>query len=188
MWMQKKMGPYKLLASPGPVSAINAAVAGVPTLAGGLSAPASEKGYSQLKTSWIQVACGLTDTQWDTDLPELYTGMLEEGRTMAHVKVLLEDTFWPDDMLSLNVVYLGVTVDMVKDVKELNLGYNNNMSYDTCHHGISPFTIIRVSMSTASKQRRHANSFLRTSNLTLAEVTTAETTPNALPTEYHGGW
>jgi hypothetical protein len=30
-------------------------------------------------------------------------------------------------------------------------GFNNDMSYDSCHRGISPFTVIGVSMATASK-------------------------------------
>jgi hypothetical protein len=40
-------------------------------------------------------------------------------------------------------------------------------------------------MVTASKRRRHADRFTRTSSLTLTEVAMAETTPDALPTEYH---
>jgi hypothetical protein len=112
--------------------------------------------------------------------------MLEEGRTTARVKALLEDTFRPDDLFSLSSVYLGVTADMAKDLKELNFGYNNDLSYDTSHRGISPFTVIGVSMLEASKRRRHADRFYRTSQLTLAEVAQSETTPDALPTEYHG--
>jgi hypothetical protein len=41
-------------------------------------------------------------------------------------------------------------------------------------------------MATASRRRRQANRFTRTSNLTLAEVTLANTTPDPIPTEYHG--
>jgi hypothetical protein len=112
--------------------------------------------------------------------------MLEEGRTTARVKALLEDTFRPEDRYSLSAVYLQATADMAKDLKELNFGYSNDLSYDTCHRGISPFAVIGVSMATASKRRRHADRFARTSNLTLAEVAQAETTPDALPQEYHG--
>jgi hypothetical protein len=75
---------------------------------------------------------------------------------------------------------------MAKDIKELSFGFNNDLSYDTSHRGISPFTVIGVSMMVASKRRRHADRFSRTSNLTLAEVTQSETTPDALPTDYHG--
>jgi hypothetical protein len=38
-------------------------MAAPPILTGGLSAPTGEKEYSQLETSKIQVACGLTDAQ-----------------------------------------------------------------------------------------------------------------------------
>jgi hypothetical protein len=41
-------------------------------------------------------------------------------------------------------------------------------------------------MATASKRRRQADRFTRTSNLTLAEIAQAETLPDPLPTEYHG--
>jgi hypothetical protein len=43
--------------------------------------------------------------------------------------------------------------DMAKDVKELNFGYNNDVAYDSCHRGLSPFAVIGVSMATASKRR-----------------------------------
>jgi hypothetical protein len=62
------------------------------------------------------------------------------------------------------LVHLSMTVDMAKDLKELNFGYNNGLSYDTSHHGISLFAIIGVLMATSSKQRRYGYQFLRTSN------------------------
>jgi hypothetical protein len=81
-WMQKKLAAYRLPTIANVASATNAVITpGAPTLAGGLPAPAGEKEYSQLETDRIQAACGLTDAQWDTDLPQLYTRMLEEGRT-----------------------------------------------------------------------------------------------------------
>jgi hypothetical protein len=45
--------------------------------------------------------------------------------------------------------------------------------------------MIGVSMATASKRRRMANRFTRTNNLTLAEVSMADTTPDPIPTGYH---
>jgi hypothetical protein len=83
--------------------------------------------------------------------------MLDEGRTNARVKALLEDTFRPADRYSLSAVYLQATADMAKDLKELNFGYSNDLSYDTCHRGISPFAVIGVPMAMASKRRRHAD-------------------------------
>jgi hypothetical protein len=131
----------------------------------------------------IQAACGLSNVQWDTNLSEVYTRMLEEGRTMAWVKVLLEDVFCPDDLFSLTNVHLGVTTDLAKDVKELNFGNSNDWSYDTCHRGLSPFAVIGVSMATASKHQSQADR-TQTNNLKLAEEAQSETTPDPLPTDY----
>jgi hypothetical protein len=86
--------------------------------------------------------------------------MLEEDRTNTRVKALLEDTFRPDDSFLLTAVHVGVTAVMAKDVKELIFGFDNNLSYDTSHCGLSLFTVIGVSMTTASKRWRHADQFM----------------------------
>jgi hypothetical protein len=183
-WMQAKLAPY-LKPSP---QVIGSGGANVPPVlpTGMLMTQLGEREFSQLETMKIQAACGLTNAQWDTDLPEVYTLMLEEGRTMARVKVLLEDVFRPQDLLSLVNVHLGVMTDLAKDVKELNFGYSNDWSYDTCHRGILPFAVIGVVMATASKRWRQADRFTWTNNLTLAKVAQAETLLDPLPTEYHG--
>ena len=84
MWMQSKLAPYQKarpvsLGAPGQGSPVS----GNPLLpANRLTTQASEKGYSTLETSKSQAVCGLTDAQWDTELPGLYPRMLEEGRTL----------------------------------------------------------------------------------------------------------
>jgi hypothetical protein len=112
--------------------------------------------------------------------------MLEEGRTTARIKALLEDIFRPADLFSLESVQLNATDDMAKEVKNLNYGYNNDVSYESSHRGISPFAVIGVSMATASRRRRQADRYTRTNNLTLTEVSMADTNPDPIPTEYHG--
>jgi hypothetical protein len=183
-WMQAKIAPYLQYAAPTAPPAQGGS-GGAPVLPSGTNRT-GEREYSLLETSKIQAACGLTDAQWETDLPELYTRMLEEGRTTPRVKSLLEDIFRPDDDFSLSAVQLNVTDELAKDIKNINLGYNNDMSYECCHRGLSPFAMIGVSMATASKRRRMADRFTRTNNLTLAEVTMADTTPDPIPTGYHG--
>jgi hypothetical protein len=78
-WMKARVSQYQKdppLAPP----AGGAGGGGAPVLPPGALAPrAGEKKYSQLETSKIQAACGLTDAQWATDLPELYTLMMKEG-------------------------------------------------------------------------------------------------------------
>jgi hypothetical protein len=187
LWMQGKVVRYQKSITPHPTPTGIGTVTGPPILPGGtLASRAGEKEYSQLETSKIQAGCGLTDAQWDTELPELYPRMLKEGRTATRVKALLEDIFRPDNIFSLSSVHLTMTDDMAKDIKEINLGYNNDLSYDTSHRGVSPFAVIGVSMATASCRRRHADRFTRTTNLTLAEVAMSNTTPDPIPTEYHG--
>jgi hypothetical protein len=159
---------------------------GPPTLLTTGSTRTGEREYSLLETSKIKAACGLTDAQWNTDLSELYVQMLEEGRTTTRTKALLEDILRPDDDFSLSAVQLTVTDDMAKDFKEINLGYNNDLSYESLHRGKSPFAVIGISMALASKRRRVADCYARTNNLTLADVTMANTTPDPIPTGYHG--
>jgi hypothetical protein len=184
-WMQTKVAHYLKYAAPTAPPAEGAEGPGrVPILPIGTNRT-GEREYSLLATSKIQAACGITDAQWETDLLELYTRMLEEGRTTAKVTALLEDNFRPDDNFSLAAVQINVTDELAKDIKNINLGYNNDMSYRCCHRGISPFAMIGVSMAMASKRRRMANRFTRTNNLTLAEVSMTDTTPDPIPTGYH---
>jgi hypothetical protein len=84
------------------------------------TAPSGEKEYSQLETSQIQAACGrLTNAQWDTYLPEIFTRMLDKGQTMAWVRALLKDTFRPDNIFSLTSVHLGITESLLcKDIQQ----------------------------------------------------------------------
>jgi hypothetical protein len=184
--MQRRLAPY--LSPPVVVPMVASVAPGVaPALmAGALAGRPGEREFTTLESSKIQAACGLTDLQWDTDLPELYTRMLEEGRTTVRIKALLEDIFRPVDLFSLESVQLSATEEMAKDVKNLNYGHNNDLSYESSHRGVSPFTVIGISMATASRRRRQAERYTRTSNLTLAEVTMADTNPDPIPTDYHG--
>jgi hypothetical protein len=128
----------------------------------------------------------LTDAQWQIDLPELYPQMLEDGRATARVKALLGGVFQPNNIYSLSAVHIHMTADLAKDVKELNFRYNNDLTYDNCHCGLSPFAIIGVSTAMASKCRHHEDCFSHTSTPILAEVALSETVPDAIPSEYHG--
>ena len=123
-------------------------------LPGGVAAAVSkEKEYTALETSKIQAACRLTDAQWLAELPDIYPRMLEEGRTTARVKALLESTFQPGDIFSLSAVHLHVTADLAKDMRDLNFGFNNDLTYKNCHRSISPFTMIGVSMASPCLRR-----------------------------------
>jgi hypothetical protein len=185
--MQSKLAPYQKASLMSLGMSGTGIIAGNPLLLpSSLAAHVAEKEYLALETFKIKAACGLTDAQWELDLPELYPWMLKEGRKMARVKALLEDVFLLDNCFSLNAVHLGVMTDLAKDIKELNFGYSNNWSYDMSHCGLSPFAVIGVSMVTASKWRHYADRLSQTSNLNLAEVALAKTLLDTLPMEYYG--
>jgi hypothetical protein len=55
------------------------------------------------------------------------------------MKALLKNIFHPtNDHLSLSAVHLSVTEEMAKDIKAMNFGYSNNLSYDSSHHAGYP--------------------------------------------------
>jgi hypothetical protein len=96
--------------------------------------------------------------------------MLTEGcKTISHVCSLLEDILRPQgDMSALSTVVVHVTDDLARDVKELNFGYQNDRTYETCHRGLSPFTVVNVSMSIMSSRSRKADRLKRATFLTPA--------------------
>jgi hypothetical protein len=185
-WMNNKVSRYRLAEVPGAAGEAYHAPGVIPVLPRGTLDTKGEKNFTALETSKIQACCGLTDAQWEAELPEIYTRMLEEGRTTPKVRALLEDIFRPADTFSLESVHLTVSDDLAKDIKEVNMGFNSDLSYETCHRGISPFTVIGISMATASRRRRAVERINRTTNVTLEEVTLAESTPDPIPMEYHG--
>jgi hypothetical protein len=50
-------------------------------------------------------------------------------------------------------VHIFVTQDMVRDLKDLRFGWNQDLSFETCHRGVSPFAVVAVSQENAAIQR-----------------------------------
>jgi hypothetical protein len=83
-WMKQKLAPYQQAnVMPHISSPPMGTIGGPMPLGARATIMAKEKEYTALETSKIQAACGLTDAQWMSELPELYPRMLEEGRTTA---------------------------------------------------------------------------------------------------------
>jgi len=183
-WMKSKLAQYRQprVAFPAAVSMPGVPMA-PPVLNDRLT---SERDYSQLETEKIQAACGLTDAQWNTHLPPVYGRMLEEGRKTAKVRALLTDLLRPDDPSSLNSVIVHVTDEMAKDLKELNFGFGNDLTYASCHRGISPFAVVGISMATASGRRRKTDRLKRATHLSVADISDNDTFPDPLPTKFLG--
>lgn len=108
--------------------------------------------------------------------------MLKEGQTKIRTQAVMQDLLAPDDEDMFNVVQILVTEEMAKDLKNLDFRFNGDTNYSTCHRGILPFMLIPVSMAQASQRRRAAERYARVgTNLTLDDVTGAETTPDTTP-------
>jgi hypothetical protein len=132
--------------------------------------------YSALESEAIMAACGICDAQWDTDLPELYERMLEEGRKTAKVRTVLMTLLQPRE-LSLETVTIQVTDDMAKDIKDLNFSFGSDMTYASCHRGLSPLTVIGVSMAKASARRRKTERLKQATHVTVADLLAQVSTP-----------
>jgi hypothetical protein len=148
-------------------------------------AASTAKVYTPLEIQIIQAACTLTPDIYAAELPEVFTQMLEEGRTTARVKAVMRELLVPDEDDSFQAIQVLVTDEMSKDFKNLDFGYNGDTSYFTCHRGISPFMVIPVSLAVASQRRRTADIYAKVGgNLTLDEVAGAETVPDSTPRNY----
>jgi hypothetical protein len=190
-WMATRLRQFRRAPNPVFPQGVAEGVAGtgaegVAGRVAGLPHDTAGKTYSPLEVEKLQAVCGLTDDQWDTNLPPLFSRMLEEGRKTAKVRALILDLVRPSDAMSLDVVVIHVTDEMAQDIKELNFGYNREMEYDTAHRGLSPFTVVGISMATASRRRRKAERTKRATHITLTDVKEGDTTPDPLPQEYNG--
>jgi hypothetical protein len=153
--------------------------------AGAATAALATRIYTPLEIQKIQAACSLEPAIYEAELPEVFVRMLEEGRTKGRTQALMRELLSPDEDDMFHAVHILVTEEMAKDFKDLNFGFNGDTSYTSCHRGISPFMVIPVSMTQASQRQRAADRYARVgANLTMADVTGAETVPDATPRNY----
>jgi len=109
-------------------------------------------------------------------------------KTVGRVRALLEDILRPqDDLSALTTVVVHMTDDLAKDVKELNFGYRNNQTYKTCHRGLSPSTVVNVSMSTMSSRSRKVDRLKQATFLTPTCVAAGDLFPDPILTRYIDG-
>jgi hypothetical protein len=143
------------------------------------------KEYTPLEVQKIQAGCYLTPNIYVAELPKVFTRMLKEGRTKVQVQAVMRELLNPDEDDMFNAIQILVTEEMAKDFKNLDFGFNRDVSYATCHQGISPFMVIPVSLAQASQRRQAAERYARVgSNLTLTNVTGSEMVPDATPKSY----
>jgi hypothetical protein len=137
----------------GGATGIPAALASVAVAAGTTAVSAAAREYTPFEVQRIQAACTLTPDIYATEIPEVFVRMLEEGRSKIRTQGVMQELLVPDEDDTFNAVHVLVTEEIAKDFQNLDFGFNGNISYLTCHRGISPYMVIPVSMAQASQQR-----------------------------------
>jgi hypothetical protein len=106
--------------------------------------------------------------------------MMEEGRTLSRIEAIFQEAFVPLPDAG-SPVHIFVSADLVHDVKDLRFGFNNDLSFEICHRGISPLTVAAMSHEQASSRKRLHGKMSRVFSLTSADVARMESQPNSCP-------
>jgi hypothetical protein len=192
-WMSMRLAAFRspALAAPtwprdpvaaGEVAGAAAATTTMVTAPGGKES----KEYSPYERNRIRAACGLVlGLSSERDFPSIYATMLTEGRTVSKVEAVLQNYLAPTSE-ELDPVRIYVSPELVRDIKELKFGYDNDLSFENCHRGISPFCVMSVTVEHQAKRRRIQERADRATFLSTADVQTMEAEPGQCPTTYHG--
>jgi hypothetical protein len=99
--------------------------------AGATAAAMAAKEYNPFEVQKIQAACTLGPAIYQAELPEVFTRMLEEGRTKVRVQAVMRELLSPDKDNMFNAIQILATEEMAKAFKNLDFGFNGDASYAT---------------------------------------------------------
>ena len=88
----------------------------------------------------LLAACGLREGEWDL-VPPIYNKITEDSRTRAAVRDAMELEYRSTTMVSEFPVCVFLSTQLVTDVKELKFDWQGSTSFESCHRGISPFSV-----------------------------------------------
>jgi hypothetical protein len=187
-WAKRRIAPFRIASDLAPLPQISMPGPDPALLWGslaGMTSSSAAKQFSELEHTKIRAMSSLTEVQYDTMRPPIYSLMLAEGRSMAKVDTLLHQCLVPPEDSEVPV-HIFVTQDMVRDLKDLRFGWNGDMSFETCHRGISPFAVVAVNQENASRRKRAQERARRATHLTPGDVENLETLPGLCPHNYDG--
>ena len=99
--------------------------------------------FSENQIARLCAWCGLKWTEQDR-MPSIWHKLLDEqGKKMKSSS--LQNRFSPSTTKDPDLNF-QITDQLVRDFSTLCLGRGNHYDFDTCHHGISPFSIISLSV------------------------------------------
>lgn len=152
----------------------------------GASAAEKEKKekYAPYERSKILAACGLHEDEW-TSVPAIYDKITLDGRTRTAVRNALEQEYRETSLRGEFPASVFLSTQLVKDVKDVNFGWQGVLAFDGCHRGISPFAVPHHSMEAAQRLRAVEEEADSVTTTTIADVRAARSKPPPCPTGYY---
>jgi hypothetical protein len=138
--------------------------------------------FTDLEKRRILSACSLALTDWGNE-PPFYTAMMTEGRTKVAVQALLQSALRTDASTD-DPVLIYISPELVKDVKDLQFGASYDISYRTCHRGLTPFAVPHTSIARQAELRYLAEDLSEATSTTAADIKANRSHPPACPATY----
>ena len=181
-WAAKRLGPFRL---PTPTPPPSYPLGLPPFPPGPLAAQTALPERRTFTPQENRIIDAVSSIQPTDPRPPIYDLMMEEGRILPRIEAIVQEAFvpFPDAESS---VHIFVSADLMRDVKDLRFGFINDLSFDICHHGISPFTVAAMSHEQASSYKRLHDRMSRVSSLAAADVARMEHQPNPCPRTFDG--
>ena len=132
----------------------------------------------------ILAACGLHEGEWDL-VPPIYDKITEDGRTRSAVRAAMELEYRSMTMASEFPACVFLSTQLVTDVKELKFGWQGSTSFESCHRGISPFSVPSSSLEVHQRLRALEEDTELATTTTLAEIRATRTRPPTCPGDYY---
>jgi hypothetical protein len=142
-----------------------------------------EKFANQEKVK-ILAACGLHEGEWD-QVPPIYDKITADGRTRSSVREAMELEYRGTTMAQEFPSSVFLSTQLVTDVKELRFGWQGSSAFESCHRGISPFSVPSSSMEVHQRLRALEEDAELATTTTLADVRATRTKPPPCPKDYY---
>jgi hypothetical protein len=150
-----------------------------------LKPTAEVKKYSDSELRRLRASCSLSEAEMSTNLPPFHQELLSEGRTKRGAEAVLAQALRPDEH-SDDPGLIYVSPELVADIKDCKYGLGWDTSYKNCHRGLSPFAVPHMSLHHQQERHAYQDRLGKASATTMGDIEKGESTPNAIPGDYHG--
>jgi hypothetical protein len=116
------------------------------------------------------------------------TKLTEDGRTQSAVCDAMESEYRTTTMVAeFPISVFLMSTQLVNDIKDLKLEWQGSNAYDSCHQGISPFSVPHSWIEAHQRLRAlEEEDTEQATTTTIADVRATRTKPPPCPTDYYG--